>query len=648
MEQPVIKVSVVVPVYNAGDHLARSAHSLLGQSLSPEEYEVIYVDDGSTDESPARLAALQASHSNVVVLTQPNSGWPGRPRNVGIDRARGVYVQFVDQDDRLGPQALERLWALSVQHFPDIVLGKMGGGMSYANLVFKRNVARGDHLSIPAIETLTAHKMFRRQFLLDHDIRFPEGYWRGEDLLFMARAYARVSTMAVLADYVCYYWDRHESGHHSLAAYDLAGHYDRLRQIVAALRDGTEPGILQDRLLRRLYRVEVLGPLGDVDASALLDDTVQQSFHRSRALARECFPEGVREGMPAVQKLKATLLERGELAQMIELNRRTTALEPRIERLVDLREDGTLLAHLRVGLGRAEAEPLTVVRRDGRWLLDPAFVGDVSPGAELEVTEPTGYAHAELRLFNPQSHVWWYPEGELTPELKVVDDDRFEVVAEGDLLLDPRVAAAGRPLEPGNYWVWVVYELLGVVRRRRLVMPTELAGVCGPWIVTSPRQLVRYDWSRDGRRLRLQVRDRHRWLEGNVRPADSQRFTDGTRLTIPIDIASRHVPGSHATRVELRADDVAGQVKGVLTVDDSERAGSVRLRRACELPDGRYHVSFGRKGVVVAQVRVRNRRLLHVRPATQAGSSVLADWLRDRASPGSLLGSVRRFVRGRT
>lgn len=643
-----IKVSVVVPVYNAGDHLARCAPSLLNQSLPPEEYEVIYVDDGSTDESPARLAALQAAHSNVVVLSQPNSGWPGRPRNVGIDHARGVYVQFVDQDDRLGPQALERLWALSAQHFPDIVLGKMGGGMSYANLVFKRNVPHGDHASIPAIETLTAHKMFRRQFLLDHDIRFPEGYWRGEDLLFMARAYARVSAMAVLADYVCYYWDRHESGHNSLAPYELAGHYERLRQIIAALRDGTEPGTLQDRLLRRLYRVEVMGPLGDVETSALRDDAVQQTFRLSRALARECFPEGVRDGMPAVQKLKATLLERGELAQMIELNRRTTALEPRIEHRVDLHDDGTLLAHLRLGLDRTDGEPLTVVRRDDRWLLDPAFVGDALPDAELEVTDPAGYAHAELRLFDPQSHVWWYPEGELAPELRLVGDGVFELAAEGDLPIDPRTAAAGRPLEPGNYWVWVVAELLGVVRRRRLVMPAEVAGSCGPWIVTAPRQLVRYDWSRDGRRLRLQVRDRHRWLEKNVRPADAQRFADGTQLTIPVDIGSRHLPGSHATRTELRSDDAGGPVTGVLTVDDSERAGLVRLQRSCELPDGDYRVSFGRKGAVVAQARVRNGRLLHVRPVSQARPSAVAEWFRDRASPDALLGSVKRFVRRRT
>lgn len=615
-----LKVSIVVPVYNAGDHLQRCAPSLLQQSMSPREYEVIYVDDGSTDDSPAQLAAVRAAHPHVVVLSQPGSGWPGRPRNVGIDHARGVYVQFVDQDDRLGLRALERLWALASPGFPDIVLGKVGGGMSNSNLLFKRNIAHGDHTSIPAIDSLTAHKMFRRQFLLDHDIRFPEGYWRGEDLLFMARAYTRVTDMAVLADYVCYYWDRHDNGHHSAASYELAGHYDRLRQIIETLRDGTEPGDLQDRLLRRLYRVEVMSRLRGVRADTLDDPTLRESYELSRTLARDCFPVGVRQGMPAVPKLEATVLEQGDLVATSELNERTAALTPRVERQVRLSPDGSLHAHLRLRLTRPGSRPLTLVRRDDRWFLDPQFVGQALPGGELEVSDPTAYAHAELQVFDPEAHVWWYPEGSLEVGLREVDRDVFALVAEGDMVLDPRTAAAGRPLPPADYWVWVVAELLGVGKWRRLVMP----GAGGPgaqrgvWVSTSKQQVVRYDWTLDEGRVRLQVRARGRWLERNLAPGEVSPSAAGGRMDVPVVVRSRHAAGSSKVRAHLRSGGTGHAVRAVLTVQPSGRAGSLRLRGLGSVPDGRYSLSLGPRSVVLATVRVREGAVVQVRPAGEA------------------------------
>ncbi len=626
-----IKVSVVVPVFNGAGQLARSAPTLLGQSLPPHEYEIIYVDDGSTDDSAHQLGALQAAHPQVVVLSQPNSGWPGRPRNVGVDHARGVYVQFVDQDDRLGPEALERLWELAHQHRPDIVLGKMGGGMASPNLVFKRNVALGDLLSVEAINTLTAHKMFRRQFLVEHGLRFPEGYWRGEDLLFMARAYAHGPTLAVLADYVCYYWDRHEEGHNSRAPYELLGHYGRLREIIGALRDGTEPGALQDRLLRRLYRVEVMSRLRQIRPGTLQDSRLAQSFDLSGAVARECFPAGSRDGLAGVQKLAATLLERGDFARFGLINERTGDLTPCIERRVTLDADGSLQAHLRLGLRRpgSVVQSLTVVRRDDRWLLDPSLVNFGLPDArlEIEVNDPLQDAHVEFQLFDPGSYVWWYPEGGLEPGLEESSAGVFEPFAEGDLAIDPRTAAAGNPLDPGDYWVWVAAELLGVGRRRRLVMPVGMAGSHGPWVVTSPRQLVRWDWSLDGRRIRLQVRDRRRWLGSNVQPGDQALFAENNNRVVPLALRSDHARGTSPAVVNLRSGDVSGRLRAVLTVDGSGTRGHLRLRSTTKLLDGHYLVSFGRRGVVLAEAWVQGGRVVETRAADQTPSA-------DRTSPG--------------
>src|SRR5688500_9520058 len=86
------KVSAIVPVFNPGSDIDDCIDSLLGQTLPAGELELIFVDDGSTDGTPARLDELAARHSHVKVQHIPNSGWPGKPRNLGIDMARGEYV----------------------------------------------------------------------------------------------------------------------------------------------------------------------------------------------------------------------------------------------------------------------------------------------------------------------------------------------------------------------------------------------------------------------------------------------------------------------------------------------------------------------------------------------------------------------------
>ena len=71
-----LHVSVVVPVYNAGPYIEKCADTLLRQSIGPDRYEVIYVNDGSTDDSAERLDRLAALHPLVRVHHQENSGWP--------------------------------------------------------------------------------------------------------------------------------------------------------------------------------------------------------------------------------------------------------------------------------------------------------------------------------------------------------------------------------------------------------------------------------------------------------------------------------------------------------------------------------------------------------------------------------------------
>jgi hypothetical protein len=94
--EPVL--SIVIPVYNAEKTLARCVDSLVGQKLTEGTLEIILVDDGSRDESPALCDAYAARDARIQVIHQSNAG-VSAARNAGLERASGEYVQFVDSDD---------------------------------------------------------------------------------------------------------------------------------------------------------------------------------------------------------------------------------------------------------------------------------------------------------------------------------------------------------------------------------------------------------------------------------------------------------------------------------------------------------------------------------------------------------------------
>ena len=100
-----MKLSIIVPVYNVEAFLKKCIDSLLDQDLPPAAYEIILVDDGSTDGSGALGDALSAEHGNIRVIHQQNRGLSGA-RNTGIAAAKGEVVQFVDSDDYLVPNVL--------------------------------------------------------------------------------------------------------------------------------------------------------------------------------------------------------------------------------------------------------------------------------------------------------------------------------------------------------------------------------------------------------------------------------------------------------------------------------------------------------------------------------------------------------------
>ena len=101
-------LSIIVPVYNVEAYLRKCVDSLLEQDLQSGEYEIILIDDGSTDKSGQLCDLLASNYNNIIVIHQKNKGL-GAARNTGILAASGKYIQFVDSDDYLCPNVLRGL-----------------------------------------------------------------------------------------------------------------------------------------------------------------------------------------------------------------------------------------------------------------------------------------------------------------------------------------------------------------------------------------------------------------------------------------------------------------------------------------------------------------------------------------------------------
>jgi glycosyltransferase involved in cell wall biosynthesis len=254
------RVTVVVPTFNSGRHLGELIASLDRQSIPPEEFEVVLVDDGSSDGTETLVGWIAEARPNVRTVHIPASGWPGRPRNAGLDEARGEFVYFVDHDDHLGDEALERMTDYGRQHGSDVVIGRevrVGRGPLAANL-FAENRPKADLSWEPLWSVRTPHKMFRRQFLIDSGVRFPEGPRRLEDHAFIVPVYFAASTISVLADYPCYYWVFHDDREHSSAGIDPDTYYPFLEEVLDRIEEHTTPGPERDQLLTYSYSTKVL------------------------------------------------------------------------------------------------------------------------------------------------------------------------------------------------------------------------------------------------------------------------------------------------------------------------------------------------------------------------------------------------------
>ena len=473
MAAPSPKVSVVVPVFNPGADFDDCIRSLLGQSMPAKELELIFVDDGSTDGTGARLDALAAERAHVRVEHIPNSGWPGRPRNLGLEMARGDYVHFVDNDDWLDPEGLARVHAAAVADRADIVVGKVvgHGGKRVPRALFRRNLhGVGFRRAPELLGMLTPHKLFRRAFLEEHGLRFPEGVRRLEDHPFVVEAYLLAERISVVADHPVYHWvtrDPRDSA--SRQRHDPESYFDNVREVLDLVERRTRPGPFRDRLLTHWYRGKALKRVGG-GAFLRRDPDHQRALNAAvRALVLERFGEALEAQLPFNVRVRSRLLRDGAFEPLRELAAFEDQLRARVHTR-RLKGDGR---HLYVRLtGRLDGldAPL-VFRREGDRVLwqPPEALRGALPPERLDVTGELEAAAVQVHLRRPDDGAEYLIPGWSRLRLEAGEEPgELRAMVDATAWVTPTTAAGGAPLQAGECELYATVEVAGFSRGRRV------------------------------------------------------------------------------------------------------------------------------------------------------------------------------------
>ncbi|MFF6825975.1 glycosyltransferase [Streptomyces longwoodensis] len=313
-------VSVIVAVYNTMPYLTECLNSLVGQSIGRDRLEIVAVDDGSTDDSGRELDRFAERYPDTVkVIHQANSGGPAAPSNRALDVATGRYVYFIGSDDYLGEEALERMVTEADRRGADVVVGRMvGTNGRYVHQALYKDGNRDVTLDDSALPfTLANTKLFRRELVEKHKLRFPEHLPVGSDQPFTIEACVRARKISVVADYVCYYAVKR--GDASNITY-RADHLSRLRctaeimEFTAAL---VEAGPTRDAVLRRHFTWE-LAKLVQDDFPGLERPLREDLCAGIAKLAAAYFTDGIRDAMDVKRRVRIALAQAGAVDELTE------------------------------------------------------------------------------------------------------------------------------------------------------------------------------------------------------------------------------------------------------------------------------------------------------------------------------------------
>lgn len=201
-------LSIIVPVYNVEKYLERCIDSLVAQDIDINDYEIIMVNDGSTDNSKAIAEQLVNKYPHVILYDQDNQGLSGA-RNTGMEHARGKYLMFVDSDDYLERNSLKNLINICNQNDLDVchfrlkcLPGNHIGGIG--KLQFNKLYSYREIINDGNLIGSACSNVYKTYFLRRNHLFFHEGITH-EDVEFSYRLYCHAQRVMIVEDIIYYY-----------------------------------------------------------------------------------------------------------------------------------------------------------------------------------------------------------------------------------------------------------------------------------------------------------------------------------------------------------------------------------------------------------------------------------------------------------
>lgn len=201
-------LTIIIPVYNAARTVGQITASILAEEF--QDFELILVDDGSTDNTLQVLRKIKSGNPRIIVRSQRNGG-PSSARNTGLVKARGTYVQFYDADDDIVPGALQVLMDNAQRRGADLLVSgwniDLAAKHGYKHIAPPKAQVQGEALrpfvlrSIGTDGTLYNlwNKLFRLDIIRAHDLKFREDLRFGEDVIFSFEYITHSQSLAVIS-----------------------------------------------------------------------------------------------------------------------------------------------------------------------------------------------------------------------------------------------------------------------------------------------------------------------------------------------------------------------------------------------------------------------------------------------------------------
>lgn len=293
------KISVIVSTYNTGDYLNEFLDSIKSQSIGFDNVEVIFVDDNSNDEHTLELLnEFNRSYNNVnVEFLKINSGFPGTGRNVGLNLAGADYVIFADHDDTYTDNAFEVMYNKIGKN--DMLISNFNQVYPNKNIPFKSIYKNSGEIQVSDINedknllrvpAAIWTRLFRKDFLIDNDIRFLEGML-AEDVYVATYSCLKADGIIYLNDFYSYNYKIRDSEN------DKSTIHVRNRKYIEAILNGYYK---IDEMLVRLnktsfgeliFRSHLTSWLYTIVLSKISDDDKKDLFIKSYDIFNKYYSE---------------------------------------------------------------------------------------------------------------------------------------------------------------------------------------------------------------------------------------------------------------------------------------------------------------------------------------------------------------------